>query len=72
MAFSSYEARMEAKRQANHSGYGIQQYMCADGSRKWEVYGWERLTELSAHYTSYGIFDHKWQANKCFLEITAP
>jgi hypothetical protein len=64
--FPSYEARLEADRQAQHSGYGIQQYMCADGSRKWEAYGWERITELQIHTTSYGIFDHKWQAEQYF------
>ena len=59
---SSYLEKLEADRQAQHSGYGIQSYLCADGSRKWEAYGWERTTELSIHTTSYGLFDHKWEA----------
>jgi len=61
---SSYLAKLEADRQAQHSGYGIQQYLCADGSRKWEAYGWERLSELSIHTISYGLFDHKWEAEQ--------
>ena len=64
-----YLAKLEADRQAQHSGYGVQQYLCADGSRKWEAYGWERITELSIHTTSYGIFDHKWEAEQFFNSI---
>jgi hypothetical protein len=67
--YPSYEARLEADRQAQHSGYGIQPYHCADGTIKWEAYGWERLSELSIHTTSYGIFDHKWQAEQYFNNI---
>jgi hypothetical protein len=62
----SYLAKLEADRQAQHSGYGVQQYLCADGSTKWEAYGWERTTALSIHTTSYGLFDHKWQAEQFF------
>jgi hypothetical protein len=65
----SYLEKLEADRQAQHSGYGVQQYLCADGSQKWEAYGWERITELSIHTTSYGIFDHKWQAEQYFNSI---
>jgi hypothetical protein len=67
--YPSYEARLEADRQAQYSGYGIRQYMLADGSRKWEAYGWERITELQLQTTSYGIFDHKWQAERHFNNI---
>ena len=65
----SYAARLEADRQAQHSGYGVRKYHCADGTIKWEAYGWERLTELSIHDTSYGIFDHQWEAEYYFNAI---
>ena len=66
---SPYLAKLEAERQAKESGYGVRQYLCADGSRKWEAYGWERITELQVHYTSYGIYDHMWQAEQFFYNI---
>jgi hypothetical protein len=67
--YPSYEARLEADRQAQNSGYGIRKFHCADGSIKWEAYGWERLTELTTHTTSYGLFDHKWEAEYYFNSI---
>lgn len=67
--YSSYEARLEAERQAQHSGYGIRKYHAADGTIKWEAYGWERITELFIHDTSYGIFDQKWEAEQYFYNI---
>ena len=63
---SPYLAKLEADRQAQHSGYGVRQFLCADGSQKWEAYGWERITELQLHYTSYGIFDREWEAEQYF------
>jgi hypothetical protein len=66
---SSYLAKLEADRQAQHSGYGIRKFHCADGTIKWEAYGWERLTELTMHETSYGLFDHKWEAEQYFNAI---
>jgi hypothetical protein len=66
---SSYLAKLEADRQAQHSGYGIRPYHCANGTIKWEAYGWERLTELTMHETSYGLFDHKWEAEQYFNAI---
>jgi hypothetical protein len=66
---SSYLAKLEADRQAQHSGYGVSKYQCADGTIKWEAYSWERLTELTVHETSYGLFDHKWQAEQYFNNI---
>jgi hypothetical protein len=67
--FPSYEARLKADRQAQHSGYGIRPLLCADGSRKWEAYGWERITEFQLQTTSYGFFDHKWEAERYFNNI---
>ena len=61
---SAYLAKLEADRQAQHSGYGVRRYLCTDGIVRWEAYGWERLTEFSSHHTSYGIFDHKWEAEQ--------
>jgi hypothetical protein len=61
-----YLAKLEADRQAQHSGYGVRSYLCTDGSTKWEVYGWERITEFQLHDTSYGLFDHKWEAEQYF------
>jgi hypothetical protein len=66
---SPYLAKLEADRQAQHSGYGVRKFHCADGTIKWEAYGWERLTELSIHDTSYGLFDHKWEAEQYFNNI---
>jgi hypothetical protein len=66
---SSYLAKLEADRQAQYSGYGTRRYHCGDGTIKWEAYGWERITELTMHETSYGLFDHKWQAEQYFSSI---
>ena len=66
---SSYLAKLEADRQAQHSGYGTKKYHCADGTIKWEAYGWERITELTTHYTSYALFDNKWEAEQYFNNI---
>ena len=66
---SSYLAKLEADRQAQHSGYGVRRYMCSDGTICWEAYGWERVTELFVHTTSYGIFDQKWEAEQYFNNI---
>lgn len=60
---------IEADRQVQLSGYGVRKYHCADGTVKWEAYGWERLTELTTHNTSYGLFDHQWQAEQYFNNI---
>ena len=65
----TYLERIEADRQAQLSGYGIRKYHCADGTIKWEAYGWERLTELATHDTSYGLFDYQWQAEQYFNNI---
>ena len=66
---SPYLAKLEADRQSQHSGYGIRKYHCADGTIKWEAYGWERITELQLHDTSYGLFDHKWEAEQYFNNV---
>jgi hypothetical protein len=66
---SPYLAKLEADRQAQHSGYGIRKFHCADGTIKWEAYGWERLTELTTHTTSYALFDHRWEAEYYFSSI---
>jgi hypothetical protein len=66
---SSYLEKIEADRQAQHSGYGIRRFHCADGTIKWEAYGWERLTELTMHETSYALFDSKWEAEYYFSSI---
>lgn len=63
---SPYLAKLEADRQAQHSGYGVRQYLCSDGTIRWEAYGWERITELQLHTTSYGLFDQKWEAEQYF------
>ena len=67
--YPSYEARLEAERQAQHSGYGVRSIMLANGCYKWEAYGWERITELTTHTTSYGLFDHKWEADQYFNNV---
>jgi len=61
--------RIEADRQAQHSGYGVRKFHAAGGIIKWEAYGWERLTELTTHCTSYALFDHKWEAEQYFFNI---
>lgn len=66
---SPYLAKLEADRQAQHSGYGVRKFHCADGSIKWEAYGWERLSELTTNSTSYGLFDEEWQAEQYFYNI---
>ena len=63
---SPYLAKLAADRQAQHSGYGVRKFHCTDGTIKWEAYGWERITELMLHDTSYGLFDHKWEAEQFF------
>jgi hypothetical protein len=67
--YPSYEARLEAERQAQYSGYGIKKFHAADGTIKWEAYGWERITEFFIHTTSYGLFDQKWEAEQYFNNI---
>jgi hypothetical protein len=66
---SPYLAKLEADRQAQHSGYGVRSIMLANGSYKWEAYGWERITELQFHYTSYAIFNNKGEAEQYFNNI---
>ena len=66
---NSYLAKLEADRQAQHSGYGVRRFHAAGGIIKWEAYGWERITELTTHYTSYALFDHKWEAEQYFNNI---
>ena len=66
---SSYLARLEADRQAQHSGYGVRRFHAASGIIKWEAYGWECITELTRHYTSYGLFDHQWEAEQYFYNV---
>jgi hypothetical protein len=63
---SSYLDKLEADRQAQHSGYGVRRFHCADGTIKWEAYGWECITKLTRHYTSYALFNHKWEAEQFF------
>jgi hypothetical protein len=67
--YPSYEARLEADRQAQNSGYGVRSIMLANGCCKWEAYGWERITDLQLHYTSYAIFNNKWEAEQYFNNI---
>jgi hypothetical protein len=66
---TNHLAKLEADRQAQHSGYGVRKYHCTDGIIKWEAYGWERITELTMHYTSYALFDNKWEAEQYFNNI---
>ena len=66
---SSYLAKLEADRQAQHSGYGVRRFHAAGGIIKWEAYGWECITELTRHYTSYGLFDHQWEAEQYFYNV---
>jgi hypothetical protein len=66
---SSYLAKLEADRQAQHSGYGVRKFHAVGGIIKWEAYGWECITELTRHYTSYALFDHKWEAEQYFNNI---
>jgi hypothetical protein len=66
---SSHLEQIEADRQAQLSGYGVRRFHCGDGTIKWEAYGWECITELTRHYTSYALFDHKWEAEQYFNAI---
>jgi hypothetical protein len=66
---SPYLAKLEADRQAQHSGYGVRSIMLANGCYKWEAYGWERITDFQLHYTSYAIFNNKWEAEQYFNSI---
>jgi hypothetical protein len=66
---ASYLEKIEADRQTQHSGYGIRRFHCGDGTIKWEAYGWECITELTRHYTSYALFDHKWEAEQYFNNV---
>jgi hypothetical protein len=60
---SPYLAKLEADRQAQHSGYGVRSVHMADGTKRWEAYTWERITELQLLSTSISeLFDHQWQA----------
>ena len=57
---ASYLEKIEADRQAQHSGTDIRR-----NGATWEVYCWERITELQ--YTSYAVseqFNHKWEAER--------
>ena len=65
----SYLAKIEADRQAQDSGYGVRKFHAVGGIIKWEAYGWECITELTRHYTSYALFDHKWEAEQYFNNI---
>lgn len=60
---SPYLAKLEADLQVQRSGYGIRKYICSDGTICWEAYGWERTTEI---FVSYGLFNHKWEAEQYF------
>jgi hypothetical protein len=66
---SPYLAKIEADRQAQHSGYGVRKFHAVGGIIKWEAYSWECITELTTHYTSYALFDHKWEAEQYFNNI---
>jgi hypothetical protein len=66
---ASYLEKIEADRQAQHSGTSIRKYQTSDGV-KWEVYCWERVTELQ--HTSYPVselFDHEWQARRFLIAL---
>lgn len=66
---SSYLAKLEADRQAQHWGYGVRKYHMANGSVKWEAYTWERVTELMVTSTPISdLFDHQWEAEH-FLNL---
>ena len=66
---SSYLAKIEADRQAQDSGYGVRKFHAAGGIIQWEAYEWERITELTTHYTSYALFNHQWEAEQYFNNI---
>ena len=62
---SSYLAKLEADRQAQHFGYGVRSVRAADGNKRWEAYTWERITELQMLSTPISeLFDHEWQAEQ--------
>lgn len=63
----SYSARLEADRQAQHWGYGVQKR-----DDKWFAYEWERESELSirTQLISAG-FDQKWQAEQFLISLKA-
>ena len=68
-SMTNYLDKIEADRQAQHSGYGVRKFHAVGGIIKWEAYGWERITELTTHYTSYALFDHQWEAEQYFNNI---
>jgi hypothetical protein len=62
--YPSYEARLEANRQAQRYGIGVRKDK--DG---WEVYEWEKITDLQIHTQGLIWFEHKWQAEQYIYAV---
>jgi hypothetical protein len=60
----SYLQRIEEDRQNQQYGWGIRK-----DNDKWEVYEWQRLSELSIHTQGLALFDEKWQAEQYINNI---
>lgn len=66
---ASYLEKIEADRQAQHSGTSVRKYQTSDGI-KWEVYCWERVTELQhISYPVSDLFDYEWQAERFLIAL---
>lgn len=60
----SYLQRIEEDRQNQQYGWGIRK-----DNGKWEVYEWQRLSELSIHTQGLIAFDEEWQAEQYINSI---
>lgn len=64
MTSLSYLQRIEEDRQNQQYGWGIRK-----DNGKWEVYEWQRLSELSIHTQGLIAFDEEWQAEQYINNI---
>jgi hypothetical protein len=64
MTSLSYLQRIEEDRQSQQYGWGIRK-----DNGKWEVYEWQRLSELSIHTQGLIAFDEEWQAEQYINNI---
>jgi len=55
--------------EAPQLGDDVRSIMLGNGCYKWEAYYWQGQIPCRK-YTSCGIFDHKWEAEQYFYNIT--
>jgi hypothetical protein len=63
-AYSHIQA-IEQDRKNQRYGWNIRQLI--DG--QWEVYEWEKISELHVHQQGLALFDKKWQAEQYINSI---